>query len=83
MIERQALNWKTSAAVLAPEVVAQENVKACESGRPVHGNIVFKRNYTGDWHLERRASNNVIVFRDNVNPALETGLHRILPIPKR
>ena len=83
MVEGQALNGEPRAAVLAPEMVAQENVKTGESGRPVHGNIVFKRNYTGDWHLERRASNNVIVFRDNVNPALETGLHRILPIPKR
>jgi len=82
MVEGQALNGEPRAAVLAPEMVAQENVKTGESGRPVHRNVVFQRNHTGDRHFKRRASDHVIVFRHDVDPPLEAGLHGVLPIPK-
>ena len=80
MIERQFLMFS---AILAGEAIAQEDVEPRErrlTGRP---HILLERHDRGQTHLEARAFDGLVVFRDDVHAVKKHRLDCVLPAPQR
>ena len=80
VVERQVFPL---AAILAGEAVAQEHIEPGERGIARRFDIALERHDRGQPHLEARAADARVVFRQDVDPVEEDGLDRILPAPDR
>jgi len=79
MIEGQIVEL---AAILAGEVIAQEQIESGESRIFGWPHILFERDHAGDLHCQRGAMHFALVILDNVYPVKKHRLDRGLPWPE-
>jgi hypothetical protein len=71
------------AAILAGKAVAKEDVEAGEGRLAVLIDIVLQRDDAGQDHFHRRAADDLVIGRYDINAVLIDRLDRFLPRPDR
>ena len=69
------------AAILARESIPQKHVEPCKRRMTRRRNIGFQRNNRWQPDFSARATDGLVIKRDNINPIQHHGFDRILPVP--
>ena len=81
VIEGQMMAGEVLAAILACEMVAQEDIEPGEGNFACRRHVFLERDDGGELDLDRGRADRAIVVMDDVDAAHEGGLDGILPRP--
>src|SRR5579872_1088086 len=81
MIEGELVGGEAFAAILANEPIAQKDIEAGKGWMPRERDILLERNHAGQAHFDGRASDHMVIARDDIDPLQAHRLDGVLPGP--